>query len=111
MKTTTTITTHACDCCGYEDRFMDSCMSCKKDLCVRCWRLPGNAIYPHSITFSGSGDGYYCSDCDAKLTSDGTDKKHNLYREIAWLKKEAREFNISLGKRARIAEKALEGMK
>ena len=86
-------------------------MSCKKDLCVNCWRLNGNVVYPHSITFSGSGDGHYCSDCDTKLKSDGTDKKYNLYREISHLKKELREFNILFEKRARAAEKALEGMK
>lgn len=103
-------TVHVCDHCGSEECYgNDGCLGCGVEHCYECKKTEGR-VYNHAVSFSGSGDGYYCNVCDAKLTSDGTDKRHNAYREIAALRTEAQIWGEDFQRRQKVAEKALSSL-
>jgi len=51
-----------CDECGKED-YLTACLGCGVEHCFKCQRKCG-VEYEHSIYISGSGDGYFCHECD-----------------------------------------------
>lgn len=106
MKKTIQKETHFCDKCGKEESYINACMNCGAEMCYECWDKHGRK-YNHAIYFQGSGDGYYCQPCDAKLTKDGNDKRHNAYRAIKSLRDELEAWHTDFKKRQEKAENAL----
>lgn len=95
-----------CDCCGEEAPFAAyHCGSCGTEHCYKCADREG-VRYPHAVHVSGSGDGYYCRDCDKKLL--GKDELHNAYRAIKALRDESEGYWSEFKKRQAKAEKAVE---
>lgn len=106
MKKTITVEQSFCDVCGQESSGYTTCDSCGKDFCYECKKT--EAIeYAHAVFFSGSGDGLYCIDCDAKLRQNG-DKKHAAYRAIQSLRHENKAWSEDFKKRA---ENAMDRLK
>ena len=79
-----------CDICGKESSGYQTCRECGKDFCYDCMNTDAIS-YQHGVSFSGSGDGLYCLDCDAKLRQSG-DKLHAAYRKIQVLRNEANGY-------------------
>ena len=109
MKTSKTIESHVCDFCKQSDQCYDKCVTCGKDVCYDCKKVAG-VEYPHSVCCSGSGDGFYCHECDAK---DST-SLHAAYVAIRSLRLEAESFYRGYRERSEKAElrlKELQGRK
>lgn len=106
MKRTIQKEVHFCDQCGKEDSYPTACMGCGTEMCGQCQNKHGKA-YTHAVYCSGSGDGFYCNPCDAKLTAAGDDKRHNAYRAIKSLRYELEAWSIDFKKRQEAAEKAV----
>lgn len=108
MKTTKTIEVECCDICKSES-LTAVCDSCGK---VLCWdhRDTHGVEYPHAVNFSGSGDGFYCKECDAKLLKSGKDKKYNAYRAITALRDEYNAWRIAFNERKDAAEAYLRSL-
>lgn len=90
MKKTVEKETTFCDVCGKEYPYCDVCLSCGKEVCHECAKTEG-VEYKHSVWASGSGDGFYCNECDSKLKKTG-DKLHAAYRKIVSLRNEQEGF-------------------
>lgn len=106
MKIKKEKTISLCDECGVENSYMDSCLCCGKEMCFNCWKKRGKS-YNHGVFFAGSGDGYYCNECDKKLTEKGSDKQHKAYRNIASLREEYQTWHLRFKERATEAENNL----
>lgn len=85
MKKTVQKEINACDFCCCVDECYTKCLRCGKDVCYSCESVKG-IEYPHSLYFSGSFDGWYCLECDAKDDSE----LHNLYLKIKAIRREAK---------------------
>lgn len=94
-----------CDKCGKEESYPTVCMGCGTEMCYACQTKHGKR-YSHAVYFSGTGDGFYCNSCDAKLTAAGNDKRHNAYLAIKLLKDELEAWTIAFRKRQEVAEAA-----
>lgn len=105
MKKLVTIEKTFCDVCGKEASGYCNCDCCKKELCRECSETELRE-YKHGVYCSGSDDGSYCNDCDAKLRAN-SDKKHAAYRKIEALRNEARGWSEDFKKRADAAESEL----
>lgn len=101
MKTTKTIETKTCDFCGADDCYY-KCLRCGKDVCYECKKKAG-IEYQHSICCSGSGDGFYCHECDKADKS----PLHAAYQEIRSLRNESDGFWEDFKKRSDAAEARL----
>lgn len=92
-----------CDKCKEEDSYPDTCLCCGTQMCSTCAEKHG-IEYPHSVYCSGSGDGFYCKPCDAKLTASGTDMLHKAYQVIQSLRSELEDWSRAFKQRAKAAE-------
>lgn len=107
MKTTKEIEGVACDKCGKFSSYSSyHCISCGKDFCYECGENAGTK-YSHGIYMSGSGDGFYCHDCDAKARA-GNDPLHAAYVRLTMLRTELETWSADFKKRQEKAEKHLE---
>jgi hypothetical protein len=106
MKKTKTIEIECCDICKGES-LIQTCNSCGTML---CWdhREEYGVVYSHAVYFSGSGDGFYCKECDSKLLKSGKDKKHNAYRAVGALRTELKTWNSNFDLRKSKAEEHLQ---
>lgn len=102
MKNQKTIDVAVCDFCGENDDCYSHCEDCKKDVCYDCEKTRG-VEYAHSVYCTGSGDGWYCSACDAISKT----KKHTAYMSIRSLILESRAFYDDFRKRSDAADAAL----
>lgn len=98
-----TITT--CDFCGSGGCFR-KCLGCQKDVCYTCMDTKGTD-YKHAVYFSGSGDGFYCHDCDGKKPT----PLLLAYREIRDLTRERQIFDADFSKRMKEAEALVESLR
>ena len=80
MKKTKTIEIEACDFCDGDEHCYHRCLGCGKAVCHNCEKTQG-VEYPHSLNFRGSGDGWYCSQCEVTDTS-GLLASYRLMRSI-----------------------------
>ncbi len=96
-----------CDKCEKEDVCLYVCMACKTEMCHECKKKHAKS-YGDGVYFTGSHEGVYCNPCDAKLTTTGTDKRHNAYRAIKSLNDEQEAWRTDFEKRRQAAEDALE---
>lgn len=124
-QTSRTITMLLCDGCDKETASCSNCLSCNKVFCFDCAFYTADRVeenirqgrtdnhdihcvkYEHAVHFSGSYDGLYCLECDSKLTVSGTDKLHNMYRQIKALRLEEKTFYDGFKVRYEAVEKAL----
>ena len=95
-----------CDCCKIEQAIF-SCMECDKDFCYECGKTQG-VEYNHAVYFTGSGDGYYCTNCDTRLSNERTDSLHNAYINIKTLKNESILWSRDFKERSERAEEEVE---
>ena len=79
MKKTIKKEVLSCDRCNKENYYLTPCMLCGEEMCSDCREKHGKN-YNYGVYVCGSGDGFYCKPCDAKLTKSGDDKRHNAYR-------------------------------
>ncbi len=103
MKKTIKKEVRFCDKCGKEDSYPTACLACGTEMCYDCQTKHG-VSYSHAVHFQGSGDGFYCKPCDAKLTARGSDKQHNAYLAIKALRDEEDTYWANFKKRAEAAE-------
>ena len=108
MKKKINIEQAFCDVCGKEASGFNCCDICGKDFCYDC-RDKYSIQYKHAVNFSGSGDGFYCLECDKKALESG-DKKHSLYRAIKALRNEEAGWYEDFRKRQKKVEEELERM-
>lgn len=104
MKVTREVESNVCDQCGEYASY--ECLTCHSDMCYECSESKG-VKYPHSLHFSGSGDGFYCLKCDRDLRETGTSSLHTAYLTIQSLRVEEKEFYTDLKIRAERAENEL----
>lgn len=104
MKKTIQTEVTICDNCK-EQSYCESCLSCGVDHCWRCRDKCGHE-YKQGLYISGSGDGYYCNACDAKMAL-SDDKRYAAYRKIHELREESKAWNEDFEKRRRQAEEEL----
>lgn len=97
-----------CDICGKEA--WDPCLKCGKDFCWECKEKHG-VIFPHSVTFSGSGDGFYCHDCEEKMASEKKDQLYLAYLEIDLLRRQHKAWYEDFERRSGEAERYLEKLR
>ena len=112
MKKTIQVEAIVCDKCG-DGRDLHSCYSCLNcgmDMCYGCLEKYG-IKYSYAVYFSGSGDGYYCINCDNKLKTSGKDELWNAYFRIHLLKKKSERFGKNFQFLAKQAEKDVEKIK
>jgi len=109
MKKTELKEVTCCDHCGKET-YVTACMCCGTEHCWECRKTEGKE-YSHGVNFSGSGDGYYCSGCDAALTKSGGDERHAAYRAVASLRHEADAWGTDFQRRQKAAEARVEALR
>jgi hypothetical protein len=97
---------HFCDKCGREISYAPTCLHCGLELCYDCETYHGKRYAGSTVTL-GSGDGFYCNECDSKLTSTGKNKLHNAYRAIQRLKDEMKAFETDWERRSAEANHTL----
>ena len=109
MKKTELKEVTCCDHCGKET-YVTACMGCGIEHCWECRKTEGKE-YSHGVNFSGSGDGYYCSKCDAALAKNGDDERHTAYRAVASLRLEAEAWGADFQRRQKAAEARIEALR
>lgn len=109
MKKTIKKEIHLCDKCGNEADYPYRCMTCGTEFCYTCREMHG-VTYNHAVHCSGSGDGFYCKSCDAKLSRLGTDKLHNAYRVVKSLRGEINSWHEAFTTRKEAAENAVKAL-
>lgn len=99
-KKTKIVEYRQCDFCTdtYQDCYRH-CLGCGKDVCYECMKRVG-VEYPHSFWCTGTGDGFYCHDCDASDNS----ALHNAYQTIRSLRLEANGYHENFKARAEAVE-------
>ncbi len=97
-----------CDICEKEPKYqyLNTCMGCGKEICSECSDKGLMIKYAHSIWASGSGDGYFCVDCD-KAPSRNISEIHQKYLLILRLRRESDLFYKDFKERCDKAEKEL----
>ncbi len=95
-----------CDECEKGD-YVYKCMGCGIEYCYDCRKLLLKE-YQHEVYFTGSGDGYFCKDCDINPPAK-VKKIHSLYKAVEMLKNEVSGYyNITQSLTNRIVVKLLE---
>lgn len=102
MKKTIEKEVEFCDACEAEG-YTTACLCCGKEFCYDCRKTNG-VEYSHSVHCQGSGDGFYCTECDSKLKKSGADKLHRAYLKIQDLRAEEKRFWEEFKKKADLAE-------
>lgn len=100
-----TITVTVCDGCGKDCDYATKCLGCGKAFCYECRKIAG-VEYTHAVYFSGSGDGFYCNPCDARLSTNGN-ALHSAYRAIKRLRDEAKAWGADFDGRIKESEDRL----
>lgn len=95
-----------CDVCLKEDVYVRACLNCGKEMCWECQKKSG-VEYSGSVYFSGSGDGFYCTDCNRELSSKANNPIHNAYKHILRIKEEHKAWSDNFEERRKQAEQAL----
>jgi hypothetical protein len=103
MKKTINKQVTFCDKCKKKAPYAYACMNCGIEMCYECQKEHG-VSYTHAVSFSGSGDGFYCKSCDSGLTAKGTNKLHNAYLYVKRLKEENEAWWAGFKKRSEAAE-------
>ena len=106
MKKEITVLQSFCDVCGKEAGGYTVCLRCGKEFCYECKKTE-TVEYRYAISFSGSGDGLYCINCDAILIKTKADKKHMAYRRLAMLRAEYDGWRADFKDRSNKAENDL----
>ena len=106
MKKAITKTVSVCDQCGTDEHVYTHCLRCGKEYCFECRKVHGTE-YQHGVNVSGSGDGYYCNECNAILMNTKEDPLFNAYQLIQQLKREASGFYREFKKRQDHAEETI----
>jgi hypothetical protein len=96
-----------CDECGKEDMYLTKCLFCGVEHCYDCTKTKGKK-YAHGVHVGGTLDGYYCNECDSKLTASCKNNLHNAYITISDLRDEEHRFYEDFKKRQDSAEKKIE---
>lgn len=107
MKKTISREVNVCDFCNSEADCYHRCRLCKKDVCYTCKDGCVGIEYRHGVYMQGSGDGFYCSACDAKARKSG-DKLHAAYLAVQCLRNEAAGWGADFDKRRKAAEEVLD---
>lgn len=94
-----------CDSCHKED-YTHKCLGCGKDFCWECMKTEG-VEYHHAVHFSGSGDGFYCHECDKTCFKTPL---HRAFRAVEDLKQEADEWQKDFQARMKAAEDHLKSL-
>jgi len=105
MKKTELKEVTCCDHCSKET-YVTACMRCGKEHCWECRKTEG-VEYHHGVYVSGSGDGYYCSECDSILTKAGDNERHSAYRAVMSLRREVDVWGTDFQRRKKDAETRL----
>lgn len=81
-----------CDFCANGNNVWEKCKGCSKDVCYECQKIKG-IKFSYEIHFSGTHDGFYCSECLAnpRVLSSDTYKAYKTIRDLrvehdAWWK-------------------------
>ena len=96
-----------CDECGKEE-YVEACLGCGIEHCNKCRKKCG-VEYEHAVHISGSGDGYFCHECDIHPPTN-IRKLHQAYLNIRKLREESEEWYVNFGKHQKEAEAALEAL-
>lgn len=91
-----------CDFCNKENAWY-SCLGCKKDVCYECLETKGIWYY-HGCFSQGSGDGFYCAECNSINPGDAL---LEAYRTIRKLRAEYDSFLVEWDRRRGLAEEHL----
>lgn len=95
-----------CDVEGCENHAHTKCLGCGRDYCYDHKKTLGRE-YSAGVYFSGSGDGFYCTQCDARLSAKG-DKLLLAYKKVSYIRDDIKVSNEMYDKRIKEAEAALE---
>lgn len=107
MDKTISKTVKFCDVCKEEAGFVHICLKCGMEHCWNCFKLR-MIEYAHAVSFSGTGDGYYCKTCDAELKELGLpDPLHKAYWKIKLLRSEHKIIWKEIGQQSKEAESQL----
>ena len=93
-----------CDHCK-KQTYVTACLHCGVEHCWDCKKRFG--IEYTRLYFSDSGDGYYCTACDLKLSASSKDPIHNVYTLIKSLRNEESRWYSNFKVRVDNAEKEL----
>jgi hypothetical protein len=113
VKKTITIERHHCDACGEPESYPTRCLRCDAEFCYDCSKDRG-VRYQHAVFHGGSGDGFYCHDCDRFLRSHPQGEcghRHTAYLRVAQLKFEHDGWWRDFKARMETAEKALDDLR
>ena len=103
MKSIKTIEFDKCDFCVSDEGCYNKCLGCGKDVCYDCCKTVG-VRYESGVHSSGSGDGFYCHQCDQLPAKTPI---HSAYQEIRSLRMEGEGFYKDLRRRAEEVEERL----
>lgn len=106
MRIKRTIAVDICDCCKVKESHSQKCLNCGKAVCFECERGGHGKDFRHSIHCSGSGDGFYCSECVPQMIASG-EPLFMAYRSIQLLSAEYEAYYKEFEKRAEIAKAAI----
>ncbi len=95
-----------CDVCKSDKNVFNRCIQCGKDLCFECIKTH-EVKYNHVVNSGYSGDGRYCLSCDSMLRKLGTDKLHNAFMTVHFLREEADNWYKNFKIRSDKAEEIL----
>lgn len=91
-----------CDACDKQE-YVTACMKCGTEHCYDCRKVKG-VEYGHAVYFRGSGDGYYCTPCDQRLSESKDNPRHLAYQAIRALRDESAAWSEDFKLRSDIAE-------
>lgn len=92
-----------CDFCGKIS--FEQCLNCGIDICWECQKTKAKE-YRHAVSFSGSGGGVYCNDCDAVLRKTAN-PLHSAYLVVEALRNESSGWYLAFEKKSKEAESRL----
>lgn len=107
MKKTVQREIEICDVCREaEANRWSKCDRCGNAFCYEC-RKTGGVEYAHGVYSGGSGDGFYCAECNSALIKSGKDPIFNAFQVIMALRSEIKFVNDSIEARRVVAEATL----
>ena len=94
-----------CDECGKEES-VQACLGCGVEHCWVC-RSKMGYVYKHAVHFSGSGDGYFCHQCD-NAPPENAKVIHLAYQRILALRDIEKNWHKNFDARIKVTEGELE---